>query len=553
MKYVGLRKMSMLSWLKKAQERKWESTLLFVIIAVGIFLRTYNLHEWLEFRGDQVRDAYLVDRVIAGESAWPSVGPFLSHTAVTEAASFHLGPIYYYFQIIAAKLFGNQPDVLAYPDVLFSILSIPLLYFLLRSYFKKNISLSITGLYSLSAYIIHYSRYAWSSNSIPFFVLLFLFSLFKTLGKNEKNRWLWAVFLGIALGVGFQLHAITMILFSVVAFLVFLFSLKKDRTTWKTWAVVFSVFVVLNSAQIRNEIRTGLTDTKAFIHFFSQNDNQSNENVRTFFGRIGIDAECHIQANFLYLSSYDVSFNRSNCTHDFSKITGAVLSVNVLKNDILFLFSHIFSIVGYFLLGYFIKNEKEESKKDFLRLMALYIGVGFLIMLPLSSGQFDDLRYFNFIFFVPYILLALMVKALSEKSRLPYKGILISMFFIILAISNVFVLSMQASKLLSKNATISQSPVLGEMELMVDYMVSHSNGQKNIHLRGDSALLSYTVIPLKYLLKKQAIDLTISRNENNKVPDAEPTFYMSSRAKTADMTNNYQKIGKIYIYRIDSE
>lgn len=38
-----------------------ELAILAVIILIGIFLRGYHFHDWLQFRGDQVRDAQVAD------------------------------------------------------------------------------------------------------------------------------------------------------------------------------------------------------------------------------------------------------------------------------------------------------------------------------------------------------------------------------------------------------------------------------------------------------------------------------------------------------------
>jgi 4-amino-4-deoxy-L-arabinose transferase-like glycosyltransferase len=122
----------------------------------------------------------------------------------SEEDSFHLGPIYYYFQIISAKIFGSSPDKLAYPDLFFAILSIPLFYLFSRISFSKNISLGLTGLYAVSAYFIEYSRFAWNTNLIPFFVLLLLVSLYKFLEKNEKTGWIWVLSLGVLFWPAFQ-------------------------------------------------------------------------------------------------------------------------------------------------------------------------------------------------------------------------------------------------------------------------------------------------------------------------------------------------------------
>ena len=87
---------------------------LLLITVLGFFLRTYNFHDWLRFNMDQGRDATLISAVIDKDIALPLIGPRAGGT------DFHLGPMSYYFQIISAKVFGNYPDKMAYPDLFFS-------------------------------------------------------------------------------------------------------------------------------------------------------------------------------------------------------------------------------------------------------------------------------------------------------------------------------------------------------------------------------------------------------------------------------------------------
>ena len=101
-----------------------------VVFALAVFLRTYRFHDWLHFGNDQARDAALVENVVKNNASWPQLGSSMGNTG------FLLGPFYYYFQIISVKLFGIGPDKLAYPDLLFNLLSIPLLYFFLKRYFN---------------------------------------------------------------------------------------------------------------------------------------------------------------------------------------------------------------------------------------------------------------------------------------------------------------------------------------------------------------------------------------------------------------------------------
>ncbi|PJA85653.1 MAG: hypothetical protein CO143_01245, partial [Candidatus Moranbacteria bacterium CG_4_9_14_3_um_filter_45_14] len=105
-------------------------------------------------------------------------------------------------------LFGGTADKMAYADLLFSIATIFLVYFFFKKFFAEQISLILTFLFSISFFVVTYSRFAFNPNSIPFFTLLFLFSLLAILDNAPKEKLRWAVLLGIAMGIGFQLHTI---------------------------------------------------------------------------------------------------------------------------------------------------------------------------------------------------------------------------------------------------------------------------------------------------------------------------------------------------------
>ncbi|HHE45894.1 MAG TPA: hypothetical protein ENL05_00895, partial [Candidatus Moranbacteria bacterium] len=112
------------NWLtNKLKNKKTVFLILGAIFLLGISLRTYQHKNWLYFDDDQANDAIIVSKVVENHQDWPLLGPNMGNT------TFRLGPIFYYFQIISAKIFGNNPNVLAYPDLFFSILTIPLFYY----------------------------------------------------------------------------------------------------------------------------------------------------------------------------------------------------------------------------------------------------------------------------------------------------------------------------------------------------------------------------------------------------------------------------------------
>lgn len=134
-----------------------------MIVALGIFLRTYHFRDWLRFSDDQARDAIIIRNIIEHKQSLPLLGP------IAGTSTFYLGPAYYYIEYGAAKVFGAAPDKIALPDLLFSILAIPPLFFFLKKYFSEKLSLSLTALFAVSFFAVRYSRFAWNPNSTGFF------------------------------------------------------------------------------------------------------------------------------------------------------------------------------------------------------------------------------------------------------------------------------------------------------------------------------------------------------------------------------------------------
>jgi len=108
-------------------KKNWKMIAFAAVILAAIFLRAWHFHDWLFFKMDQARDALLIKQALGNGLGWlPLLGPKAGGTHL------NLGPAFYYFQYISAFLFQSaHPAVLAYPDLLFSILSIPLFYFFL--------------------------------------------------------------------------------------------------------------------------------------------------------------------------------------------------------------------------------------------------------------------------------------------------------------------------------------------------------------------------------------------------------------------------------------
>lgn len=533
--------------IKRIKEIKKSTWILLAIILVGIFLRTYHFHDWLRFEGDQARDAMLVHEVASGKANWPVFGPRVDGTGAdaSELNSFRLGPMYYYFQIISAKIFGDYPDKLAYPDLLFSIFSIPLMYFFLKRYFTENLSLAITGIYSISFFLIQYSRFAWNPNSIPFFVLLLLLSLNEVILYKEKVYWFWVIMLGIALGVGVQLHGLVLFIFPTITFFVFVFFMKEKWKVWKKWVAVLAICVVLNSGQLISEMRTGFANSKILMNYILNKPVKMNQKS-SFAVNLEKGIDCQTEFNAYLIAP----FGQDSCSLNFVQVIAGDKSDSFIKNlknpvfGIGLTLSLVFSVFGYLFLIRGCRKREEKKRKYFSRLLVLYLGFSFLILL---AGRSFNLRYFNVVFFAPFIFLGFFIDYLNKNRTRFNKTIIIIVFLSITAI-NIRSIALSAKELSEKEKTGYNSSFLVQLEPIARYLIANANGQKNISLDGKNAIMQ-NYYPLVYFMKKQDITL-IRKSENNAILQSDiPEFYISTRASD---NMDSEKIGQIYINKVEN-
>jgi len=513
MQWIDLKKK-----LGKVPKRIW---VLILIIVIGFFLRTYHFRDWLEFNPDQARDATVVENVLNGQSSWLILGPEAGNTR------FDLGPWFYHLEIISAKIFGNAPDKLAYPDLLFSILAIPLFYLFLKKYFSSYLSLALTGLYAVSFFSVRYSRFAWNINSIPFFVLLFLLGMLYLVGSDRKKGLWGAVMAGVGIGVGIQLHILLFFIMPSVTALAFLYLFLRKSPIVPLIGkigIIFLLVLVTNAGQIIYEVKNHGLNTHMFIKSFK------DSTVKIALGEnLQADALCQVQANLHIISSLG---NNEQC--DFYQIYKKFLHPgNTLAKPVsnvsamLVLIGALYSLGGYLLLAYFWRRENDERKKNFLMLVGIYGAVTFAAMFPVISQV--ALRYFLVSFFLPFILLGIMVQGLLRLRIAGIKSAIVVVFIALFALNGITE-AKSTEKFFARNTNDDKNSVLGETEAMANYLIANANGSKIVYLKGDESYVKRFSKPLGYLLERSGIELKDSENTaGDSSPDAPVFFVVKSK------------------------
>ena len=365
--------------------KNWVYLVLALIIIAAIGIRVYHFSSGLHFGMDQARDAYLVKKaVLDGPSQLPLLGPRAGGTFV------RLGPVFYYFQYLSAKLFGStSPPVFAYPDLLFSILVIPLFFFFLKLFFKNTTALLVTALFAFNFVIIQFSRFAWNPNSIPFWTLLTFFALFRAVDEKRKiKKYLWLVLVAVGWAVAGQLHFVVLAAIPITIFFFLLWTGKWRNFSWKEAALFFAIVVIFFAPMILSDIKMSGDNIKQFVWAFKYKPQEHGltDNLKT---DLSMHANYWTQILTTYISP----------TGKASLLAGAALPLFGL----------------FYIFGGLKKKEEGDRKKNFLKLIFAWAAVSFLILIPFAF-QIKP-RFLFFEIFIPFIFVGFGIEWLLAGKK----------------------------------------------------------------------------------------------------------------------------------------
>jgi len=415
--------------MKDFLKKNYKEIIFFFVLGLAVFLRVWHFSDWLFFKMDQARDAMLIRDAFEKGPGWlPLLGPKAGGTEL------NVGPVFYYFQYLAAAIFqSTHPAVMAFPDLLFGILSIPLFYIFAKKYFSRDWSLVLAGLYSVCFLGIQYSRFAWNPNSLSFFNLLYFYSLLNVFdsprttesrqgllnkntaasseesvvrGKKIKYRLRWVILAGASFAVSTQLHFLSFLTLPVIT-AIFLWKNRKDAGKFLDWKkVVIFVFVVLlfYLPVFLNEVISKGENTREFISALKE-----KPSAHSFWQNVKRDIRYFGQNWFLILTSW------------ISRKTG-------IKGAIV---SWLGAILPALFFGFkFYRREENSGRKNFILVSLLWFLVYFLAYIPIAY-QIRP-RFFLPLLALPFIFVGYLAVFFWEKRRIFWK------ICVVLALSIMF-------------------------------------------------------------------------------------------------------------------
>jgi len=569
---------------------------MFAVMMLGaIFLRTWNHHDWLFFKWDQGRDcALLAQAVDNGPGELPLLGPRATKVGQDY---LHLGPAYYYFQYLPARILNStDPAAFAYFDLIMSILTIPLLFIFCRLFFSTKSSLIITGLYSFSFLVVQYSRFAWNPNSVPFLMLLTFYGMLRfAQSKKLKNQIKWLALWAFGFSMASQFHFYAFFALVGICGIFFLYHLNfsylasffvKTSATYSVYqfsklrsllgfssnlaqtrkvyqlqtkkllknikkvfaknillsfSIAFLVIIITYTPMIVSELKTDFSNSKNFIGAFSEKARED----KTFGQKLTRNFREQAKAYFLITTSFE---HRSGNKSDPIPITFGLISM----------------FIGIFLPIYFYRKEKNQAKKNFLFLIPIWISFFFLLTITTSYGLRP--RYFVPVFPMPFLIIGLFLVWLNKK--FPKKALILT----ILIVSTILILNLYGIKQWFTEMKLSQTEAiptertlilqkddgitLGQFQRAVSYIIE--NSESNHVLLWTKAEYKQ---PLKYLLEQEKPDVDWDFVAKEKELYQQETVFAINTVKggynsiTKSVKNNTQKnigkqFGQIIVFKL---
>lgn len=543
--------------MEKFLEKKFVvPTIIFIIMAGAFAVRFYHFHDWLYFKMDQSRDAFLIGNAVKnGPEYLPLLGARAGATEVSRGF-LRLGPAFYYFQYLSGVLFNStKPDVFAYPDLFFSLLTIPLLYVFSRLYFSRQNSILIAAMYSFSFIIIQYSRFAWNCNSLQFFAILSFYGLLRFLNEPDaKKSYRWLALWSLGMAVGSQLHFFGFFgLVGISGLLILISSEIWEKRRLRTIIskaylsqlskyvlVALGVFMIIYAPVIISDTMKHGENSLNFIEAL-----HTKPAPQPLIQKITKNITEEMRYYTLILSSYVYGDNKN---------LNAAVSLSVLA----------LMLAGLGLTVQNLRKKKlEKNQKNFLYLVLIWTGIFFILSIPVAFQLRP--RFFILVFALPFTLLGIIFEFL-DRSIKKYSIFLSISLSVSVLLSNATGTAAWFSELKTselKHAAIKRSLILkskdgvmlGHLEKAAQWIYSQKRPGARIYYY----VKPEHVKPVKYLLHEIDPDTVALPLKINGDPQAQFFAITPSHRGTKPLEDKFkqtfnivsmERIGQINVWEI---
>lgn len=246
--------------------------ILLILVLLAGFLRLYRFEDFMEFLGDQGRDARIAKQILVDRD-FTLLGP------PTSVGNMYLGPLYYYLMVPFLALTYPSPTGPAYAIAVLGILTVLGMYLLGRRMVGEWPALFAAVAYATAPQVVKLSRFSWQPNIAPFFGLLLLWSLWKGM-RGDTWHWFWAL---IWIAILIQAHYVALLagLSCVIAGLYWLYKSRWKGLIASIVPITFGILVLIMSffPLVLFDLRHNGQISRGFEEFFTQ---RAEREVRPF-------------------------------------------------------------------------------------------------------------------------------------------------------------------------------------------------------------------------------------------------------------------------------
>ena len=384
----------------KTIKNKLPLILLILILVLAAFLRLWTIGDYMEFLGDEGRDAIIARGILHGDLTL--LGPRSS------AGDFFMGPFYYYLITPFLWIANYNPVGPAIMVALLGIATVFLIYIVGRKFFGEVAGLSAAALYAASPLVLAYSHSSWNPDVLPFFALLTMFIAYLTITNNKS--WKYYLLIGILIGICLQLHYLSLFLAIIIAIYILLYSPKKIITILKKYLLLTIGAVISLSPLILFELRHGFLNTKGIISFVF--DDTLTPSVETnFFQTI---AQVFFRLFARLVTNFPAPSNPLHITNPQLISIWGTFAMLIAAASIIILFKH--------------KNKAVSL------LLSLWLFIS-VLLLGIYKKEIHD-YLFAFIFPLPFLLTGNLISYIYHrpKKQILFKLLSLLLFSGILAI-----------------------------------------------------------------------------------------------------------------------
>lgn len=396
---------------------KIQLALLTILVVATVFLRFWQIRDYVVFLGDEGRDMSVMRKMILQTRP-----VFLGPTA--SVGGFYLGPIYYWMAAPFLALTRFDPVGPSIMVAIFGVGTVLLLFKFLRETVGFYPAILASSLYATAPLIVRYSRSSWNPNPLPFFALLMIYFVYLAISAKKSLFYLLA---GACFGVLIQLHYLSIMILPVVLLIVLLNT--KVKTLPKIVLLCVLGAVVTFSPFLIFEIKHNFPNFRTIIEFVTRPSTHG-------------------------YSSFDLPDMVQNYGNIFFENLSQLYGTVITKMA--------FLIIAALVIFSFCVNYKSKEKR-LIYSIGLFWFLGGLVFIKFYTGQIFD-YYYGFMFPAPFFAFGIVSAQFWQNIKARYLIIGVTAICILWFLSHEFYVT-------PPNRLINQT------ESVADFVIAKTEGK----------------------------------------------------------------------------